>query len=211
MCSKSPCFPPISFYILATTLSHLIPACLFYFLRYSPISYGWQPLFWHVSYFTLSFQLSHVSYLFYVGTFPFLLLLLYYSSYLRILLTAPFLATVSCISSCFTYFAFPSHVSAYSGFGTITLLIIHILVSNCESVRIASILRTCALHFPIIFFLRVYPKNIILRFQRQRMYNCLRSVIHLLPTSIWKLPGSPYLRYIQLLHTFLRSLSLSIY
>ena len=26
MCSKSPCFPPISFYILATTLSHLIPA-----------------------------------------------------------------------------------------------------------------------------------------------------------------------------------------
>ena len=34
------------------------PFC--YLLPYSPISYGWQPLFWHVLYYILSFQLSHV-------------------------------------------------------------------------------------------------------------------------------------------------------
>ena len=33
----------------------------FYFLPYSPISYGWQPLFRHVPYFVLPVQLSRVS------------------------------------------------------------------------------------------------------------------------------------------------------
>ena len=70
-------FLPISFQTFSTTLSHLYsisPFC--YFLSYSPISYGWQPLFW---------QLSHVSICLQVGTFPVLLLILYYSSYLSIL------------------------------------------------------------------------------------------------------------------------------
>ena len=58
-----------------------------------------------------------------------------------------FLAAVICIvfSSWFTNFAFPSHTSAYSNFGTITFLRIHILilVSRCGSVSIAPILPTC--------------------------------------------------------------------
>ena len=46
----------------------------------------------------------------------------------------------------------------YSIFGTITFIRIHllILVSRCESVKIASILLTCALRFPIAFPICVY-------------------------------------------------------
>ena len=57
----------ISSYILPYFLDYAIPNCssspVSYFLPYlySPISYGWQPLLWHVTYFILPIQLSHVS------------------------------------------------------------------------------------------------------------------------------------------------------
>ena len=35
------------------------PYCFFF--PYSPINYAWQPLFWHILYFLLPFQLAHVS------------------------------------------------------------------------------------------------------------------------------------------------------
>ena len=50
--------------------------------------------------------------------------------------TSTFLAVAICtFFSCFTNFAFPFHTSAYFSFGTITLIIIHILilVSRCVS------------------------------------------------------------------------------
>ena len=76
----------------------------------SPISFGWQPLFWHVPCFILPFQLSHV-FCVLSGYIPssalntvFLVVLEHRST---------FLATVICTaSSCFTNFAFPSHTSA---------------------------------------------------------------------------------------------------
>ena len=49
-------------------------------------------------------------------------------------------------------FVYSSHTSpAYSSFGTIALIRMHLLivVSRCESVRIASIFPTCYLSFPI--------------------------------------------------------------
>ena len=64
-----------------------------------------------------------------------------------------FSAVICTVSSCFI-FAFPSHTSpAHSSFGTITFSRLHllILVSRCESIRIASILPTCALPCPITF------------------------------------------------------------
>ena len=63
-------------------------------------------------------------------------------------------AGICTVSSCFTTdFAFPSHTSAYSCFGTTALITIHlfILVSRCESVSIASILPACAFPFPTAF------------------------------------------------------------
>ena len=51
------------------------------------------------------------------------------------------------------------------------------------------------------------PKISILRYLRRGTYTGLRSAIHLLPTSIRNLPGSPYLPYIQPRRAFLRSLS----
>ena len=86
-----------------------------------------------------------------MGTFPVLLLIL-----LLVVLEHPstFLAAVICTSSsCFTNLVFSSHTPTCSSFGTITFIRIHrlILVSRCESVRIASILPKCALPFPIAF------------------------------------------------------------
>ena len=75
------------------------------------------------------------------------------------------------------------------------------MVWICYS-RIASMLPTCALPFPVPFAMCA-PKSNILRSLRQGTYIGLRSVIHLLPSSMRKLPGSPYLRYIQLLRTCL--------
>ena len=99
-----------------------------------------------------------------------------------------FLAAVVCtVSKCYTCtnFAFPSHIYVYgiSGFGSITFIRIRRLVSRCESVGIASILPTCAYPF-LSLLLCVHPKSIILRSLRQGTYARLRSVIHLLPTSI---------------------------
>ena len=53
-------------YIRPYSLDYAIPpyssSFFGYFLPYGPISFdGWQPLFWHVSYFILPCQLSHVS------------------------------------------------------------------------------------------------------------------------------------------------------
>ena len=66
------------------------------------------------------------------------------------------LAAVICtaVSNYFTNFASPSHISpAYSSFGGIAVIRIHllILVSRRESVRIAPILPTYGLPFPITF------------------------------------------------------------
>ena len=62
-----------------------------------------------------------------------------------------FLACVVCtVSNCFTSFAFPSHHTPrpYSSSGAFPFIRIHVviqlIVSRCESVRIASILPTCA-------------------------------------------------------------------
>ena len=75
-------------------------------------------------------------------------------------------AAICVVSSCFTTFALPSRISrAYSSFGTITsiridLLSVIILVPRCESVRIASILPTCAFFaFPTAFSMCVHPKS----------------------------------------------------
>ena len=57
-------------------------------------------------------------------------------------------------SCCCANFVLPSHnFPAHCRSGTITLIIMHtlILVSMCQSVRIASILTTCAFPFPITF------------------------------------------------------------
>ena len=118
-----------------------------------------------------------------------------------------FLAAVICIVFCCfrTDFAFPSYTSpAYFNFGTITLIRLHlpILVSRCRSVRIASILSAYVSSFPIAFAMCAYLV--------QGTFTGLRSVVHPLLTSIWNLPDSQYLRYIQLLRTFSCSLPLSI-
>ena len=98
-----------------------------------------------------------------------------------------FLAHVTrAVSSCFTNFAFPSHTPpAYSSFGTVTVIEIHILiqVSRCESARIESILPT-RFTLSYYFSLCVHPKSSPLRSLRQSTYTGLRSVGHLLPTSM---------------------------
>ena len=99
-----------------------------------------------------------------------------------------FLAALICtVSSCFTNFAFPFYTSpAYTNFGTIILTTMHILilVSRCESVRMASILPTCGLLFPItVLSPCVHPKSSPLRSLRQGTYTGLRSVGNLLLTS----------------------------
>ena len=82
----------------------------------------------HVSCFILSLQLSRVS-TFFAGTILVLLFLskLYHSSYLSIFVL--FLPAVICtISSCFTDFVFPSHISpAYGSFGTSTFIRVPLL------------------------------------------------------------------------------------
>ena len=84
-------------------------------------------------------------YLFKVGTFPVLLLILY--EVLLVVLEHPitFLAAAVCTaSSCVINLASPSHASpACSSFGTITFIRTQILtlLSRCESVRIAH--RSC--------------------------------------------------------------------
>ena len=59
---------PSTFCGLPGTLSHLSPSPFCYFLPYSPIGYGCQPLFWRIPYFILAFQLHPVSYLFQVSS-----------------------------------------------------------------------------------------------------------------------------------------------
>ena len=56
-------FSPVSFHNMLTIYGippySSSPFC--YFLLYSPITYGWQPLFWHAPYFISAFQPSSVS------------------------------------------------------------------------------------------------------------------------------------------------------
>ena len=107
----------VSSYIPPYFLDHATQPCssspFCYFLPYSPISYGWQPLFWQVPYF-IAIPSS--------GLDTVLLVVLEHPSI--------FLAAVICaVSSCFTNFAFPSYTSpAYSSFGTITFIGTHILI-----------------------------------------------------------------------------------
>ena len=75
------------------------------------------------------------------------------------------------------------------------------------SVRITSILPTYALPFSYHFGYVCIPRALFWDlYAKVRTYTGLRSVIHLLPTSIWKLPGSPSLHTTTTAH-FLPSLS----
>ena len=123
----------VSSYILPSFLDYAIPpysSSLFcYFLSYI------QPC-------QLWLATSFLAYsLLYIAIFPFSRLYLFLRGYipipalstvLLVVLEHPgtFLAAVVCtVSSCLTNFAFPSHSSpAYSSFGTITLIRIHLLI-----------------------------------------------------------------------------------
>ena len=106
-------------------------------------------------------------------------------------LRSTFLAAAICtVSNCYPNFVFPSHTSAHSSLGTITLirmpvhlLILHV-VSRCESVGIASILSTCVLTLSLLRLLYVHPMSRHLTSLRQGTTAGLRSVFHLLPTCI---------------------------
>ena len=126
MDSISSWFPPISFHAFSTTLSHLIPARPFVNFSHTALS-------------AMAGNLFCGMFLTLYCHFIFLTSLVYFSGYipssalhavLLVVLEHPrtFLAAVICtVSSCFTNFAFPSHTtSAYSSFGTITLIIIYI-------------------------------------------------------------------------------------
>ena len=132
---------------------------------------------------------------------------------LRVVLEHPinstFLAAVVCtVSSCFTNFAFPSHTCpAYSSFGTIAFIKIHILilVSRCESVRIASILPTCVLPFPTYHFCYVcIPRAFFLDlYAKVRMTVCDRQLIFsLLPFESYRVLLILATYKVQLLRTF---------
>ena len=107
------------------------------------------------------------------------------------------------VSNCFTNFALSSHTSARPVFGTITLigiqLLILLIVSRCESVGSHPFCLHVLYPF-LLLLLCMYPKSITLILLRQGTYAGLRSAIHLLPTTNWIVRGSPYLRYLQLLH-----------
>ena len=196
----------MSLHTFSTTLPHLVPARPLVTLSHTAlrISSRWQPLFWHVRYFILPFQLSHVSLCFIWAHIP-NSALEYWCITRRTSFEHPstfFAAAICSAPSCFTSFAFPSYTCAYSSFGTITFIRIRplILVSRCESVRIASILpTTCASPFPTYFAMCIPIQSSILRSLRRGTYTGLRSVIHLFPNPVRKLPVSPYLRDIQLL------------
>ena len=115
------------------------------------------------------------------------------STVLLVVLEHPstFLGAVICtVSGCFTNFAFPSHIPpAYSSFDTTTFIRIHvlILVSRCESDRIASILPTCAVPFPVTFcyvcipravFRDIYAKVCMLVCDRQFIFSPLPFESH---------------------------------
>ena len=179
------------------------PSCCF--LPYRPISHGWQPLLRHVPYSMLPFQLSHVSFRFkWVHSHLFLLFILYYSSYLSILLVARFSC---CRLYCFQLshqlrVPFPYFCIFWLRYNNI-----HQNTSFNPSVKVWVCLDH--IHLDYVWFTLSYhlyyvcvPRSLFWVLHAKSTYTGLRSVIHLLPTSIWKLPGSPYLRYIQLLYTF---------
>ena len=123
--------PPTSFHTFSTTLSHLIPARHFVTFSHTAVKAG--NLFFGI-FFTLYCHINFVTSLF---VFKWV-----HSQFLLVVLEHPstFLAAAICtVSSCFTNCAFPSHTSpAYSSFGTITFIRIHllVLVTRCESVKI---------------------------------------------------------------------------
>ena len=112
------------------------------------------------------------------------------------------LAAVICtVSCCFTNFAFPSLTSpAYSSFGTFTFFIrLHllILVSRCDSVRIAPVLPKCALPFPSAFGMCASQEQAFEISTPRYVYwsaICNSSSPHF---HLKVIPGSRYLRYIQ--------------
>ena len=127
-----------SFNILAYFLDYAIspysssPLCDL--LPYSPISYGWQPLFWHVPYFTLAFRLSHVYVLVSSACIPSSALdascTRYYSSYLSTLVLFELPSSVLFPAVLPTSRPPPILVMhiPYASFGTITFIRIHILI-----------------------------------------------------------------------------------
>ena len=123
---RTPCwFPPKSFHIFSSSLSHLIPARLFVIFSHTASSTMARINLFSGTFFTLH---CHFNFL----AFPFGLIGYIPSSapsapVLHIVLehtnNSIFLAAVICtaaVSGCFTNFAFPSHTSpAYSSFGAI--------------------------------------------------------------------------------------------
>ena len=113
------------------------------FPSYSAISYGWQPLSWQVPCY-ISLFLTR-TYLFQAGRHSqFRFNTPYHSSYLSILvlfqlMSSVLFPTVLQISRSLPILLSPT----YCSFCTIRFI-----RSRCESVRIASILDTCALPFP---------------------------------------------------------------
>ena len=75
-------------------------------------------------------------------------------------------AFICAVSTCFTNFVFPSHKSpAHSSFGTITFIILHILilVSGCEYVRTASISPFLCVYPFLLRLLSVRAESILVR------------------------------------------------
>ena len=89
-----PGFPYFLPYLIVYVVEPCSSSPFGYFLPYSSISTGLQPLSWRAPYF-LSFHLSHVpTYLFLVGAFPVLLLIPYYSPHLSTLVLPSLLSYV---------------------------------------------------------------------------------------------------------------------
>ena len=175
-------FPPIPFHTLSTALSHLIPPRPFV-------------------------KFSHTALLATAGNLLLAcsLLCIVISTSSRLLfdssgyITRSSLHTVLLVvfqhPSTFFSCCHPYRFQLFYGLGSLPILLLHkyscgttrfirthilILVSRCESGRIASILPTCALPFTITFAVCASESS-LLRSPRQGMYIGLRSVIH--PTS----------------------------
>ena len=152
-------------YFLDYTVPAYSSSLFCYFLPYNPISYGWQPLIWHVPYSILPGKLSRL-YLFQEGTFPVLLLILYYSSYLSILVFFScrhlYCVQLLNLSPCSFPMLLPHILALVRSLQSDSYL--NPSVSRCESVGIASTLPTCDLPFPTVSrLIWVHPKSTIFR------------------------------------------------
>ena len=138
-------------------------------------------------------------------------------SFLSLLLTPRISLSVSPISPYLLTPAFPLflplylHVSCipHTYLMTAPLLGFLLYPSILPRLRYPILFQLALLIFSPIQLYRLWLAHIC--FGMLRRSTGPRSAIHLLPTSIWKLPGLSYLRYLQLLCIFLRSYTLSIF